>query len=52
MKSQKEFCVILRKGFARASRDPHIVELAEWGMDDYEPQLREIIKGLDEVLKY
>ena len=25
----------LREGFARASHDPDIVELAEWGMDDY-----------------
>lgn len=25
----------LREGFARAARDADILELAEWGMDDY-----------------
>lgn len=26
---------ILKEGFARAARDADMIELAEWGMDDY-----------------
>ncbi len=26
---------VLREGFVRAARDADILELAEWGMDDY-----------------
>jgi len=26
---------VLKEGFARAARDADILELAEWGMDDY-----------------
>ncbi len=26
----------LREGFARAAQDPDMLELAEWGMDDYQ----------------
>jgi hypothetical protein len=28
-----------KKSFQRAKKDPQIIELAEWGMDDYAKQL-------------
>ncbi len=41
----------LKEGFERAARDPDMLELAEWGMGDYQRMLSKDLRIEDVFLK-